>query len=130
MIGIAITVFSLMGSIGLILGFTPQVIKTWKSKNTLHLSLLMWILIVVATIFFVIYGISFIGKYASESDKNVTDLISGLSLIISNIVVFAEAALVVYLKLKHKKLAKESNISEEEVIKMELEKTFKEKVKK
>ncbi|AAT28072.1 SemiSWEET family sugar transporter [[Mycoplasma] mobile] len=104
---VALTVFSLIGSIGLVFGFMPQAWKTWKTKDARHLSLIMFILVNIAAVFFIIYGISFLGRFASPDvsmdQKISSDLIPGLSLLLSNLIVLFGSLVITYVKIKNLK---------------------------
>jgi len=68
--------------------FLPQVIKTYKSKSTKDVSLLMFIIAAVSTALWLIYGI----------------LIKSFSLTFTNLIVLLLSVIMLYLKLKYKRL--------------------------
>ncbi|MHC1703986.1 MAG: SemiSWEET family sugar transporter [Tenuifilaceae bacterium] len=67
--------------------FLPQVVKTWKSKSTKDVSLLMFIIASLGTSLWLIYGI----------------LIDSFSLIFTNIIVLILSLLMLFLKIKYNK---------------------------
>ena len=52
-----VTVIGLLAGTLCIIAFLPQVIKTWKTKLTRDISLLMYIIICIGNILWIIYGI-------------------------------------------------------------------------
>ncbi len=68
--------------------FLPQVIKTYKSKSTKDVSLLMFIIAVVSTALWLIYGI----------------LIDSFSVTFTNVIVFVLSVIMLILKLKYRSL--------------------------
>ena len=67
------------------ISFLPQVIKTWKLKETKDLSLWMYILACTGILLWLSYGL----------------LIKDLPLILANSVVLVLASIVLFLKLKY-----------------------------
>ncbi len=70
--------------------FLPQVIKTYKSKSTKDVSLLMFIIAAVSTALWLLYGI----------------LISSFALTFTNVIVFVLSVIMLILKLKYRSLEK------------------------
>tara|TARA_Y100000310_G_scaffold241784_1_gene245854 strand:+ start:19253 stop:19510 length:258 start_codon:yes stop_codon:yes gene_type:complete len=66
--------------------FVPQVLKTWKTKSTKDISLVMFITFTTGIFLWLVYGI----------------LISSWPIIIANIVTFTLASIILILKLKYK----------------------------
>jgi MtN3 and saliva related transmembrane protein len=66
--------------------FLPQVIKTWKSKSTKDISLIMFLFATLSVVLWLIYGI----------------LIKNGSVIYTNSCVLALSLVMLYLKLKYK----------------------------
>lgn len=66
--------------------FLPQVVKTYKSKSTKDVSLIMFIIAAVSTALWLIYGI----------------LIDSFSVTITNVIVFISSAIMLYLKVKYR----------------------------
>ena len=65
--------------------FMPQVVKTWRSRSTKDVSLLMFILAGVGTSLWLLYGI----------------LINSFSLIFTNVVVLLLSLIMIILKLRY-----------------------------
>ena len=68
------------------IAFLPQVVKSWKSKQTKDISLLMFSFSVSGFFLWLVYGI----------------LIKNLPLIIANLLTFIFAASILVLKIKYK----------------------------
>jgi len=64
--------------------FLPQVIKTWKSKSTKDVSLLMFIIAAISTSLWLVYGI----------------LIDSFSIIFTNVIVLILSLIMLFLKIK------------------------------
>ena len=80
-----VTAIGLVGAVCTTSSFLPQVIKSWRTKQTQDLSLGMYALMTCGMVLWLVYGI----------------LRSDLALILSNAVSLALAASVLYLKLKY-----------------------------
>ena len=72
--------------------FVPQVIKTWRSKSTQDVSLMMFVIASIGTSLWLIYGI----------------LIDSFSLIFTNVIVVILSLIMVVLKLKYNHEPKDS----------------------
>ena len=81
-----ITSIGLLAATATTISFLPQVIKSWKTKETRDVSLVMYIILVIGLILWLFYGF----------------LIKDLPLIIANIVTLALAGSVFFLKIKHR----------------------------
>lgn len=68
------------------LSFVPQVIKTWKMKETRDISLSMFVMLAVGIILWTIYGF----------------IIRDLPVILANCVTFVLTATIIFLKIKYK----------------------------
>jgi MtN3 and saliva related transmembrane protein len=66
--------------------FLPQVIKTWKTKSTKDISLLMFLFATSSVILWLVYGI----------------LINNGSIIYTNSAILVLSSIMLYLKLKYK----------------------------
>ena len=66
--------------------FLPQVVKTYKSKSTKDVSLVMFIIATVSTALWLIYGM----------------LIDSFSVTFTNVIVFISSTIMLYLKVKYK----------------------------
>lgn len=69
-----------------ILYLTPQVVKTWKSKSTSDISLGMYILGSLGSLFWILYGIT----------------LNSIQLIITNSIVLVCSLFILILKIKYK----------------------------
>ncbi len=67
------------------LSFVPQVVKTWKTRSTKDISLLMFIAFCVGVFLWMVYGI----------------LLHSLPIIAANAVAFILGAVILVLKIKH-----------------------------
>jgi MtN3 and saliva related transmembrane protein len=66
--------------------FLPQVVKTYKSKSTKDVSLVMFIIATVSSALWLIYGI----------------LMKSFSVTYTNVIVFIFSVIMLYLKLKYR----------------------------
>lgn len=66
--------------------FLPQVYKTWKTKSTDSLSMPMLLMMTTGICLWGIYGVA----------------INSISMIVSNLITFVSASLLVYFKLRYK----------------------------
>jgi MtN3 and saliva related transmembrane protein len=81
-----ITVLGLVASALIAISFSPQLMKTWKTKSTRDISLVMFSTFCVGVFLWFVYGI----------------LINDLPVIICNLLVFIQAFVILMLKLKYK----------------------------
>ncbi len=68
------------------LSFVPQVVKTWKIKETRDISLSMFVMLAVGIILWTIYGF----------------IIRDLPVILANCVSFVLTAIIIYFKVRYK----------------------------
>jgi MtN3 and saliva related transmembrane protein len=68
------------------IAFLPQVIKTWKLKETRDISLLMFLILSAGIFLWIIYGI----------------IIQDIPIIIANSITFILCMIILFLKLKYK----------------------------
>lgn len=68
------------------IAFLPQVIKTWKLKETRDISLLMFLILSIGIILWTVYGF----------------IIKDLPVIIANSITFILCIIILFLKLKYK----------------------------
>jgi len=66
--------------------FLPQVIKTYKSRSTKDVSLVMFIIATISSALWLIYGI----------------LIDSFSVTFTNVIVFISSVIMLYLKVKYR----------------------------
>lgn len=82
----SITLLGLLGGTLTTVSFFPQVFKTWKTKSTKDVSLVMFLLLTVGIMIWIVYGF----------------LIGSLPIIVSNSVSFVLSLVILVLKLIHK----------------------------
>lgn len=82
----SITLLGLLGGTLTTVSFFPQVFKTWKTKSTKDVSLVMFLLLTVGIMIWIVYGF----------------LIGSLPIIVSNSVSFILSLVILVLKLIHK----------------------------
>ena len=80
-----ITVFGVIAAILVNVAFLPQIIKSWKTKKTEDISLLMYLLYSMGVLMWLIYGI----------------IIKNVPIIISDSIGIFFVLSVLYLKIKH-----------------------------
>jgi MtN3 and saliva related transmembrane protein len=80
------TIIGLMAGTLTTISFLPQVIKTWKSKSTKDISTGMFVTFCLGILLWVFYGIA----------------INSLPVIITNVVTFMLAFVILVLKLKYR----------------------------
>lgn len=66
--------------------FLPQVFKTWKTKSTDSLSMPMLLMMTTGIFLWGVYGVA----------------LESISIIVSNVITFVSASLLVFFKLKYK----------------------------
>ena len=82
---------SMIGILGLAAGFcttvafVPQVLKTWQTRHTKDISLVMFLIYVSGLVLWVVYGLA----------------IDDVPIIVSNVVTFALAGTILYFKLRY-----------------------------
>src|SRR3989338_1542162 len=81
-----ITLIGALAGILTTTAFLPQVIKTWKTKQTKDISLGMFAILTIGVVLWLVYGI----------------LINSLPVIISNVVTFILALAILILKIRYK----------------------------
>ena len=74
------TVIGYLAATGTTISFLPQAIKTIQTKNTSGISLPMYILFTLGTLFWLIYGIS-IGSYQVAIANAVTFVFASIILL-------------------------------------------------
>ena len=81
-----ITLIGALAGILTTTAFLPQVIKTWKTKQTKDISLGMFAILTIGVVLWLVYGI----------------LINSLPVIIANVVTFILALAILILKIRYK----------------------------
>ena len=82
----ATTILGLIAASLTTLSFVPQVVKTWKMKETRDISLSMFVLLAVGIILWTVYGF----------------IIQDLPVILANCVSFILTAIIIFFKVKYK----------------------------
>ncbi|MCV3743465.1 PQ-loop repeat-containing protein [Ureaplasma sp. ES3154-GEN] len=135
-IGIAISIFSVIGTILIALSAFPQTLKTMRDKNTTQLSFLLFLLTAIASSTLAIYGIGLmsvspnaktfiVGKFTDPTNnqwKYVFNyqsyisgfLIPGILMFIGSSFLGITAFMVAFLKLSNVKKAKKLGLTEQE----------------
>lgn len=80
-----VTFFGLAAACCTTLAYLPQVIKTWRTRSTADISLVMFTLMVSGAMLWLLYGI----------------LLQDLPLILANGLTLALTGTILYLKLRH-----------------------------
>lgn len=131
-ISIAISVFSVLGTIVIALSALPQTIKTMKDKDTANISFLLFFLTGVATFFLTLYGIGLVtvpqnswnflvnvadnnGKAAfifNNQEWTAGFLVPGILLIVGEFFACVTSFMVAFVKLNNKLKAKKAGLSE------------------
>ena len=81
-----ITLIGALAGILTTTAFLPQVIKTWKTKQTKDISLGMFAILTIGVVLWLVYGI----------------LINSLPVIIANVITFILAFIILMLKIRYK----------------------------
>lgn len=129
-ISIAISVFSVIGTIVIALSVLPQTIKTLREKDTASLSLLLFLLNGIATAFLTLYGIGLVtvhpnsfsflvdiknGMFIYNREEWVAGyLICGIFLIMGEALCSVTSFIVLFCKVNNMIKAKKMGMSEEE----------------
>ncbi|WP_303922939.1 PQ-loop domain-containing transporter [Ureaplasma parvum] len=129
-ISIAISVFSVIGTIVIALSVLPQTIKTLREKDTASLSLLLFLLNGIATAFLTLYGIGLVtvhpnsfaflvdiknGMYIYNREEWVAGyLICGIFLIMGEALCSVTSFIVLFYKVNNMIKAKKMGMSEQE----------------
>lgn len=134
-ISIAISVFSVIGTIVIGLSSLPQTIKTMKDKDTANISFLLFFLTGVATFFLTLYGIGLVtvpqnswnflvdvgtgpgGKAMfifNNQEWTAGFLVPGILLIIGEFFASITSFMVAFVKLNNKLKAQKAGLSEAE----------------
>lgn len=80
------TLIGLLAATLTTISFIPQVIKTWKLKETRDISLSMFVMLAIGIILWTVYGF----------------IIQDLPVILANCVSFVLTAIIIYFKIKYK----------------------------
>lgn len=131
-ISVAISVFSVLGTIVIALSVLPQTIKTFKDRDTANISFLLFFLTGVATFFLTLYGIGLVTVYPNSFNflaDIVVDgakasyvfnyqewvagfLVPGIFLIAGEFFASITSFAVAFIKLNNSLKAKKANLSE------------------
>jgi MtN3 and saliva related transmembrane protein len=81
----ALTMLGLAAAFCTTIAFLPQVIKTWRTRSTADISLVMFLVLVLGIVLWLIYGA----------------LLGDLPLVAANVVTLGLAGTILVLKIKH-----------------------------
>lgn len=111
---IIILVIGCLASFLTVIGWFPQAIKTFKTRDTSGISLGFYGLVYISTIIWLIYGILLL------ADPTVSDIISvlpgSLPLIITNFVALVLNSIILFIKIKNMSNAKKVGKTEKDYI--------------
>lgn len=107
-------IIGLLGSITTIACFLPQCIKTIKTRDTSGLSLLFFLIAILSSIFWLIYG--GLNIYITlKHENNVSNALrNGLPIILTNIITIVINTIIIFIKVNNISKAKKNNITEHE----------------
>lgn len=88
----------------------PQLIKTFKTKNTESVSLWMFVLLVVGDLFFAIQGLAMLCDPRLKASG--TNIATGLPLFLANVISFTSSSIVLFFKIRNMIWAKRRGITE------------------
>lgn len=92
--------------------YIPQLIKTWKTKDTFGISLLMYIILQICAWLWVIYGILTLVKLGTGFDG----LTAALPILITNATLAFIGMFMLFLKIRNLVRAKKLNMTEREYV--------------
>lgn len=118
-ISIAMSIFTILGTILLGMSVLPQVFMTLKTKQTAKLSLRLYLLLGIGTFLLLIYGIGLAVIPQSGSGLGFLDWlwsyrIPGIAIIVCEVICSTSSFFILGFKLSNKKKAKQLNLTEEE----------------
>ena len=114
---IAMSIFTIFGTCLLGISIVPQVFYTIKTKLTARLSMMLYLIMGIGTLFLLIYGI---GLVIIPNDSNVLNgadwlssyLIPGIAIIIGELICTSSCFIIVAIKLTNMLNAKKNKLSE------------------
>ena len=114
---IAMSIFTIFGTCLLGISIVPQVFYTIKTKLTARLSMMLYLIMGIGTLFLLIYGI---GLVIIPNDSNVLNgadwlssyLIPGIAIIIGELICISSCFIIVAIKLTNMLNAKKNKLSE------------------
>lgn len=80
-----ITLLGLLAAFCSTAAFVPQVLKTWKTRSTKDISLVMFLVLVTGIVLWLVYGVA----------------IQDIPLIVANCITLALAGTILYFKVRH-----------------------------
>lgn len=109
-ISIAIFIIGIISSVLIISCWIPQVMKIYKSKSTVSISLLFQLILFVGTSFWIIYGVLLFFQSGEMTDK----IAAATPILLTNVIVLCFNIFITMIKLNNMKKAKKHNMSEQE----------------
>ncbi|MBR2651432.1 hypothetical protein IKD48_01265 [bacterium] len=114
---IAMSIFTIFGTCLLGISIVPPVFYTIKTKLTARLSMMLYLIVGIGTLFLLIYGI---GLVIIPNDSNVLNgadwlssyLIPGIAIIIGELICTSSCFIIVAIKLTNMLNAKKNKLSE------------------
>lgn len=114
---IAMSIFTIFGTCLLGISIVPQVFYTIKTKLTARLSMMLYLIMGIGTLFLLIYGIGLVIIPNDSSVLNGADwvssyLIPGIAIIIGELICTSSCFIIVAIKLTNMLNAKKNKLSE------------------
>lgn len=114
---IAMSIFTIFGTCLLGISIVPQVFYTIKTKLTARLSMMLYLIMGIGTLFLLIYGIGLVIIPNDSSVLNGADwvssyLIPGIAIIIGELICTSSCFIIVVIKLTNMLNAKKNKLSE------------------
>lgn len=112
-INLAITILGYISTVLTIAVYVPQLVKTFRSKDTSGVSIVMYLILQVTAYTWVIYGSLITYVQATTIDGDIS---AGLPIVITNFVVALIGLGIVMLKIINLRNAKKLNLTERQYI--------------
>lgn len=114
---IAMSIFTIFGTCLLGISIVPQVFYTIKTKLTARLSMMLYLIMGIGTLFLLIYGVGLVIIPNDSSVLNGADwvssyLIPGIAIIIGELICTSSCFIIVAIKLTNMLNAKKNKLSE------------------
>lgn len=114
---IAMSIFTIFGTCLLGISIVPQVFYTIKTKLTARLSMMLYLIMGIGTLFLLIYGVGLVIIPNNSSVLNGADwvssyLIPGIAIIIGELICTSSCFIIVAIKLTNMLNAKKNKLSE------------------
>ncbi|MBR2651989.1 hypothetical protein IKD56_01160 [bacterium] len=115
---IAMSIFTIFGTCLLGISIVPQVFYTIKTKLTARLSMMLYLIMGIGTLFLLIYGIGLViipndkPSILNGADWLSSYLIPGIAIIIGELICTSSCFIIVAIKLTNMLNAKKNKLSE------------------